>query len=348
MQLDTGAFARYGEPIITIDSHTAGEPTRVVVGGLPPLPGATINEKRLTVSERLDHVRLLLTREPRGHRDMFAAIATDPVNPEGDFGLIFMDAMRYPYMCGHGTIGAVTTFIEMGWLDVPPGAESLDVVVDTPSGPVRAHARLRHSAGGVRVESVAIQLESAYALPGSRRVTLPTGEAFDVEVAFAGGFFAMISADQVDLPLTAENAPALARLGMALIDAADAQLDVQHPTRDYIRSIDVAEFYAPDGHPPNQGRNAVVYGDYHVDRSPCGTGTSAKMALLHHRGLMQTGDTLINEGLLDTTFAGCIVRETTVGDQPAIVPEIRGAAHVTGLHRFVVQGDDPFPRGFLF
>jgi proline racemase len=165
------------------------------------------------------------------------------------------------------------------------------------------------------------------------------------------------------LALTPDNVPELARWGMAVIQASNRQFRVQHPTRTYINTIDVVEFYDPVGHPQARGKNFVVYGEGHVDRSPCGTGTCAKMALLHRRGELAVGQTFVNKGLLGTTFEGRIVEETTVGDPsnprlrsgqagsgrclPAIVPEIRGTAYLTGLHRFVVTPGDPFPEGFL-
>ncbi len=351
MQLDTKSFSQFENQLTTLDLHVGGEPMRLVIDGLPPIPGQTINDKRLYISENLDYVRLLLTQEPRGHRDMFAGIITEPVSSGplsegGDFGIVFMDAGRYPYMCGHGIIGAVTGFIEMGWLEAQE-PETL-VVVDSPSGPIRARARVRELAGGRRrVESVAIQLESAFAYLLDQPLEVPGLGHVTVDVSFAGGFFVMISADQVGLSLTPDNAPQLARWGMAAIEAGNQQLEVQHPTRTYINTIDVTEFYDPSGHPQARGKNFVVLGEGHVDRSPCGTGTSAKMALLHRRGELAVGQTFVNQGLLGTTFEGRIVHETTVGGLSAIVPEIRGTAHATGLHRFVLTPDDPFPEGFL-
>jgi proline racemase len=365
MQLDTQTFSKFENQIVTVDSHTAGEPTRLVIGGLPLIQGRTINDKRLYISENLDHVRLLLTREPRGHRDMLAAIVTEPVSEEADFGLVFMDARRYPYMCGHGTIGAVTTFLEMGWLAYQE-PETV-VVVDSPSGPICARARVKRADGRPRVESVAFQMESAFAFLLDQSLEVPELGRLTVDVSFAGGFFVMVAADQIGSKrsgsLTPENAPELARWGMAVIEAGNRQLRVQHPTRTYINTIDVVEFYDPIGHPQARGKNFVVYGEGHVDRSPCGTGTCAKMALLHRRGELAVGRTFVNEGLLGTTFEGRIVEETTVGDPsnprlrsgqagsghclPAIVPEIRGTAYLTGLHRFVVTPGDPFPEGFL-
>ena len=335
--------------IIAVDSHTAGEPTRLVVGGLPPLPGDTVNDKRLYLQEHYDEARLLLTREPRGHRDMFGAVVTEPNSPDGDFGLIYMDARRYPYMCGHATIGAVTTFLEMGWLPVAAEATEQTVVVDTPSGPVPTRAFLRRDADGrVRVDSVAIRLVPSFVQTTERPLTVPGVGTFRVDLVCVGGYFAMISADQIEIALTAAKAPALARLGMAVIAAANEQLSIEHPTRPWVNTVDVTEIYEPHRGRDAPTRSAVVYGESHVDRSPCGTGTSAKMALYHHQGELAVGETIISEGLLGTTFRGRIVDTTTVGDRPAIVPEIRGSAHLTGLHRFFVRDDDPFPEGFLF
>jgi proline racemase len=349
MQLDTKTFSQFENQIKTLDAHAGGEPIRLVIDGLPPIPGQTINDKRLYISENLDHVRLLLTQEPRGHRDMFGAIITEPVSEEGDFGIVFMDACRYPYMCGHGIIGAVTGFIEMGWLEAEE-PETI-VVVDSPSGLIHARARVEGVNGHPRVESVAFQMESAFAFLLDQSLEVPGLGRLTVDVSFAGGFFVMVAADQIGSKrsgsLTPDNAPELARWGMAIIEAGNKQLKVQHPTRTYINTIDVMEFYDPVDHLEARGKNFVVLGEGHVDRSPCGTGTSAKMALLHRRGELSVGQTFVNEGLLGTTFEGRIVEETTVGTLQAIVPEIRGTAHVTGLHRFVVTPDDPFPEGFL-
>jgi proline racemase len=162
-----------------------------------------------------------------------------------------------------------------------------------------------------------------------------------------GGFFAMVSSDQMGLALTPENAGRLIELGMAIIEAANDQLTVRHPTRPEVSTVDVTEFYELSDHRSRRGVSAVVYGESHIDRSPCGTGTSAKMTLLHHRGHLSLGETYVNVGILGTTFEGQLVAETTVGDLPAVVPEVRGSAQVTGVHQFVLDPRDPFPLGFL-
>ncbi len=329
----------FPDRLVTIDSHTAGEPTRLIVGGVPPLPGATVADKRLYLMRELDHIRLQLTSEPRGHRDMIAALVTEPTTEGADFGLIYMDARRYPYLCGHATIGAVTTLVEAGVVEaVEP--ETL-VTIDTPSGPATAVAHVQ----GEKVESVTIRLSPSFVYGTDQPLDMPGLGRIRVDTVCVGGFFAMVSAEQIGLELKPENAGRLIELGMAIIDAANEQLTVRHPARSEVTTVDVTEFYAPIDQ--GRGLSAVVYGASHIDRSPCGTGTSAKMALLHHRGKLALDRPYVNAGILGTTFEGRLVAETKVGDLPAVVPEVRGSAHVTGVHQFVLDPRDPFPKGFL-
>ncbi len=346
MKLDPASLLARGEGVCTVDLHAAGEPLRLVVGGVPAVPGGTLQEKRLHAGEHLDRLRLRLTREPRGHRDMFAALATDPVSPEGAFGLVFMDARRYPFMCGHGVMAAVTAFIELGWIQVEGKAPV--VIVDTPAGTVRARARLRMGpSGAVRVDSVAVEMEPAFVFQQDQALHLPGQGSVPVDVVFAGGFFVLASIEHLGTTLRPEHVQELSRLGMALIEAGNRQLRVRHPERDYIRSVDVAALYDPADHRERRGRGFVVLGEGHVDRSPCGTGTSAKLALLHRLGALSVGEMFENAGLTGIPFMGRILRETRVGGIPAVIPEVRGSAWITGVHRFVISSSDPFPEGFL-
>lgn len=343
MKLDTtveGLLARYPDRLLTIDSHTAGEPTRLIVGGLPPIPGATVADKRRYLMEELDHVRLQLTREPRGHRDMVAALVTEPTTEGAAFGLIYMDARRYPYLCGHATIGAVTTLLEAGALEA--SEPETTVIVDTPSGPMETRARVCDG----QVEWVAMEAVPSFVYSESQPLDVPGLGRIPVDTVCVGGFFAMVSAEDAGLTLTAENADSLIEIGMAIIEAANQQLTVRHPLRPEVTTVDVTEFYAASEQ-PGQSVSAVVYGESHIDRSPCGTGTSAKMTLLHHRGKLALDQPFINAGLLGTTFEGRLVAETRVGKLPAVVPEVRGSAQVTGVHQFVLDSRDPFPTGFL-
>lgn len=343
MKLDgiaAGLLRHYPEQLLTIDSHTAGEPTRLIIGGIEPLPGATVADKRRYLMRELDHVRLQLTREPRGHRDMLAALVTEPTSDGADFGLIYMDAQRYPYLCGHATIGAVTTLIEAGAIEAQEPETT--VIVDTPSGPMETRARVRDG----KVEWVAMRAVPSFVYSEDQPLSVPDVGSILVDTVCVGGFFAMVSADQIGLSLTPDNTGRLIELGMAIIDAANEQLTVHHPTRPEVKTVDVTEFYAPSDQ-PGHGVSAVVYGASHIDRSPCGTGTSAKMTLLHHRGQLPLHQPFVNAGILGTTFEGQLVAETSVGDLVAVVPEVRGSAQVTGVHQFVLDQRDPFPHGFL-
>ncbi|MGQ9492324.1 MAG: proline racemase family protein [Anaerolineae bacterium] len=333
-------LARFPHSWLTLDSHTVGEPTRLVLN-FPPVPGQTINDKRLYIMREMDYVRLLLTQEPRGHRDMIAAILTEPVTKGASFGLIYMDARRYPYLCGHGTIGAVTALVETGLIQAHQPEAT--ITVDTPAGPMEVTAQIK----GHKVASVTIQAVPCFAYLLNQTLDVPGIGRIKVDISYAGGFFVMVSKEQVGLELKPENVEQLAPMGMAIIEEANQQLIVQHPVLKHVTTVDVAEFYDPIGHAQRRGLNMVVYGECHVDRSPCGTGTCAKMALLYRRGELGIGETFINAGVLGTTFEGKLLAETRVGDIPAVIPQIKGSAYLTGLHRFFVDPSDPFPTGFL-
>jgi proline racemase len=331
----------YPSRMVTIDSHTAGEPTRLIVGGVGPVPGKTMRDKRLYFMAHYDQIRLQLTRETRGHRGMFAAMLTEPVTAGAHFGLIYMDPRRYPYLCGHGTMGAVMTLIEAGMIPITSG--ELPVVVDTPSGPMETVAYLNNG----RVESVAIRMVPSFVYQDQVKLELPDFGGILASTVCVGGFFVMVSSEQLGLDLNPANSPRLIELGMHLIDAANQQLKVRHPTRAEVNTVDVAEFYDPATDAQGMGKSVVVYGEQHMDRSPCGTGTAAKMTLLHHQGKINPGDTFTNTSPLGTTFQGRIVEERRLGDTPAIVAEIRGSAYVTGVHEFIVDPRDPFQEGYL-
>ncbi len=339
-RIEKGFWERYQSHIVTIDSHTQGEPTRLLIGGFDSLPGDTMKAKRDHFESRFDHIRKLLTREPRGHRGIMAAVLTPPVSDHGAFGLFYMDARRYPYLCGHATIGAVATLIETGILSAETG-EAV-ITVDTPSGPLDAHTRI--SAG--RVESVAIDMVPAFVLDADQKIHVPDFGTIAVDLVCVGGFFAMVSASSIGMELIPANSRKLISLGMAIIDAANKTLSVHHPERPEVNTVDVTEFYDEDGS-EDGGKGVVIYGESHMDRSPCGTGTTAKMALLFHKGMLGVGDVYGNTGPLGTRFEGRIIKTVAIGPYTGIVGQIRGNAQITGYHRFVVDGNDPFPEGFL-
>ena len=332
---------RYPDRIVCIDSHVAGEPARLIVGGIGSVPGDTMQTKREYFMEHYDPIRLLLTREPRGHRDMFAACVTEPVSAGAGFGLIYMDARRYPYLCGHATMGAVMTLIEAGAIDANDGHTK--VMVDTPSGPMQTTASVQDG----KVESVAIRMVPSFVFRDNETLSIPKFDRLKVATVCVGGFFVMVSADQIGLDLSPSNWSRFRDLGMQLIEAANEQLTVRHPTRPEVNTVDVTEFYDPALDDQGRGKSIVILGEGHMDRSPCGTGTAAKMTLMNHRGQFGFDETFTNKSPLGTTFEGRLVDETRIGDTKAVVAEVRGSAYITGVHEFIIDVKDPFQKGFL-
>ncbi|MDY6792241.1 MAG: proline racemase family protein [Thermodesulfobacteriota bacterium] len=339
-QIKSRFLALYPDRIVTIDSHTQGEPTRLLISGVGSLPGSTMKDKRNYFESHFDHVRMLLTREPRGHRGIMAAVVTEPISPEGQFGLFYMDARRYPYLCGHATIGAVVSLIEAGALHTD--ADDTIITVDTPSGPLDAHTRIRDG----HVESVAIEMVPSFVFDTDCEIDVTEFGKVPVDLVCVGGFFAMVSARSIGIDLVPQNSHRLIPLGMAVIEAANRALRVYHPQRPEVNTIDVTEFYDEDPK-TGTGKSVVIYGESHMDRSPCGTGTTAKMTLLHHLGTLDRGQDYKNASPLGTVFEGRIVKTLPIGKFKGIVGQVRGNAQITGYHQFVVDAHDPFQKGFL-
>ncbi|MBF0528862.1 MAG: proline racemase family protein [Deltaproteobacteria bacterium] len=325
--------------ISTIDAHTAGEPTRVVTGGLPPLPGKTMAARKQWLQSNMDMLRKTLMWEPRGHQDMFGAIITTPTIEDAQVGVIFMDSQGYLDMCGHGSIGAVTILLEAGIIPVEKksGAAVQHVVLDTPAGRIAARADLLDR----QVKDVTIQNVPAF-FYRAITVKLMDGREVPVEIVYGGNFFGIVSVDDLGLSLTLENIKQLRQLGMDIRRRINTEQSIIHPGSGVASQVDLVEFH--DKSEP--ARNVVVFGSGQIDRSPCGTGTCARMALLHAKGKLGVGCEFPHSSLFGTTFYGRIVEETTVGGIPAVVPEIRGRAFITGLHNFVVNEEDPFKYGF--
>jgi len=331
---------RFSSRLQTIDSHTAGEATRLVVGMQADIPGDSMPEKRLFFIENRDWVRKLLTREPRELGEGFVAVVTEPVTRGASFGLIYMDAHRYPYLCGHATIGAVTTLIETGMVSADEGKTT--IIVDTPSGPMSILAEVN----GGRVASATISMVPSFVYATDCPLSVSGLETMTVNLVCVGGFFAMVPVEQLGMKIAPENRSRFIDLGMEIIAAANEQLAVRHPERPEVGTVDVTEFYNANPPPGSHGTGIVIYGEAHMDRSPCGTGTTAKMTLMHHLGQLGLNEPYLNTGPLGTVFQGRLTAKTQVGDIPAVVAEISGSAHITGFHEYVLAPDDPFPEGF--
>ncbi len=324
----------------TIDFHTAGIGMRLLTSGLGHLPGATMVDKRRWFQEHLDHVRTGLCLEPRGHRSLLIAVLTEPVTPGAHFGLFFIYPGGYYVSCGEGTIGAATVAVETGMV-ARQGAETR-VVIDTEAGVVETLAR----ADGERVREVTLKWTPAFVALADQVVEVEDVGEVPLDVAVgAGNVFAVVQARDVGVAVRREHTRRIAARGMAVRAAVNAQLRVEIPGagKTSVENVLVHELPDAQGVSPN----ALVWGPGQVDAAPCGSGTCARMALFHRRGLMAAGDTVVSRGLLGLDFTGRIAGETTVDGRPAILPEITGAAYLTGFSQFLFDPADPVRAGFL-
>jgi proline racemase len=332
-------FCRY---ITTIDSHTEGESTRLIVDGIGDIPGLSMMDKLSFFRSNLDHVRCQLTKEPRGSREILAAAITENINDNSSFGLLYMDAKRYPYLCGHATIGAITTLWQTGFLKLKEGENT--VLVDTPAGVMNTMATVIND----RVTSVAINMVPSFVYNTDKTIVIEDFGKITIDIVCTGGFFAMVDTNLLGIEPVLKNKGVLVKLGMKIIEAANQQLQVAHPVQSDVTSVDVCEFYdSEEKEGVAQGRSLVIYGESHMDRSPCGTGTAAKLALLHNRQKLAINQPYINSSPLGTSFKASLVEEVTIGHLPAVVTKIEGRAWVTGVHHFLLDETDPFPHGFL-
>ncbi|GAA0734801.1 proline racemase [Clostridium oceanicum] len=327
--------------IQTIESHTVGEPTRIVTGGIPKIPGKTMAEKMEYLEENMDNLRTMLMSEPRGHNDMFGAIYTDPADETADIGIIFMDGGGYLNMCGHGSMGAATCAVEMGI--VPIEEPYTNIKLEAPAGMIKAKVKVEDG----KAKEASIVNVPAFLYKKDIEVEVPEFGKLKLDISFGGSFFAMVDVKNVGIDISPENSQKLNDLGMRIINAVNEQVEIKHPELEHIKTVDLCEFYGEPKSEDADVQNVVVFGQGQVDRSPCGTGTSAKMALLHAEGKMKVGEEIVNESIICTKFRGKILSETKVGEYDAIIPEITGSAYVTGFSQFLVDPDDPVKYGFV-
>jgi len=314
--------------IQTADYHTAGEPFRLVTGGVEPLPGARILDKRRYAAENVDHVRRLLVHEPRGHADMYGCFVTEPEDDGAHLGVVFFHNAGYSTACGHGTIALVTWAIETGLVEGP------EVIVDVPSGRLSTVARIEDG----RVVSVRFRNVPAFVHARDLEAA-----GHKVDVAFGGAFYA-------SCPERVEPAelPRLIELGRRVKRELEAEREIVHPLEPELNGIYGVIFWQhEDDGPPLVQRNVTVFADGEVDRSPCGSGTSARLALLHAEGRLGVGDELLHRSIVGSEFRARIVAETELARIAAVVTEVEGSAHLTGRHEFVLEPGDELGTGFI-
>ena len=331
---------RFDKVIVTVDSHTAGEPTRVVVGGVPYIRGRTMEEKREYVKRNFDYIRSVLMQEPRGHRDMFGAIITPPIRDDSDFGVVWIDCAEYPDMCGHGSIGVAMTAVECGL--VKKTEPITEVAFDTPAGQIKALAKIVDGS----VDSVTIRHVPSF-LYKSTTVKLPSVGDVPVDVSFGGNFFAIVKAEDIGVRVRPENSRKLTEIGMTIKNSISAQMDIQHPLKPYINSLLGTRIIDESSKPGRSVRNVVIFSEGQVDRSPCGTGTCAHMAMLYAKKGVELGEEVTHESIIGTSWKSRVVEETKVHDFKAVIPEVIGRAYITGFHKFIIDPDDPLREGFL-
>ena len=327
--------------LTALDYHTEGEPMRIVVDGVERVPGATLMARSDWLAEHGRDLMGFILYEPRGHAAMCAAILTEPVNPGAHAGVLFIEPLGPVHMCGHGAMAVATMLVDTGRVRSTPPETT--VTLDTPAGPVAC--RVRHEAGRSasttirNVPAFSVRLDAAIEVPGLGRVPF--------DLAYGGHFYAMVPAGAVGLALEPAEASRIIAAGERIRARIEAEVPLVHPEMPDARGLLYIQFFEPARRADARLRNAVVVAPAGLDRSPCGTGTSARLANLHARGTLAVGEPFGHESIIGTLFTGCIAGETQVGGIPAIVPEVTGRAWAMARSTLVLDPRDPFPGGFL-
>ena len=326
-----------------VDSHTEGMPTRVITGGVGVIPGDSMAARRRYFLEHLDDIRTLLMFEPRGHAAMSGAILQPPTRPDADWGVLFIEVSGCLPMCGHGTIGVATVLVETGMVTVTEPVT--EIRLDTPAGLVTATVAVRDG----HADSVTLRNVPAFAYKLDAAVDVPGFGEVNVDVAFGGNFYAITELSALGVPFAPDEPAGRQRMldaGLAIMDAVTEQLAPQHPEQPEITGCHHVYLAAP-GSTAARSRHAMAIYPGWFDRSPCGTGTSARMAQLHARGELPLDTDFVNESIIGSRFTGRLIDTTTVGTLPAVIPTVTGRAWITGMGQYLLDPTDPFPTGFL-
>jgi proline racemase len=338
--------------ITAVDAHAGGEPGRVIIGGVSDVPGATMLEKRDHLAQHGDRLRRLMLREPRGYPATCCNLVLPPTRPEADAGFVIMEQAEYPAMSGSNTICTATVLIEDGLVAVTEPITEL--TLEAPAGLIRIRAEVQDG----KARSITFENVPAFAVHLDAQVEVPTIGTVSVDVAWGGMFYALVDAARLGFALTPDEGRDIVRQGEMVKASAREQLPVSHPEMPEIAGISIIELTAPPTAPGAHAKNTVVVSsgtlDWSrpesftgvLDRSPCGTGTCARMAVLHARGELPLGQDFVHEGILGTTWTGRLLRATQVGPYAAVVPQLTGSAWITGRAEYVVDDTDPFPEGF--
>jgi trans-L-3-hydroxyproline dehydratase len=327
--------------IIAIDAHTGGEPLRIFIGGYPEPEGATILDRRRYCAAQLDSLRTATVWEPRGHRDMYGCIITPPERPDSHFGVIFTHNEGYSSMCGHGIIAVTTVALATGMLPRREGEN--EIRIDSPAGLIVAWAEVAEGrVGEVRfhcVPSFPTLLDGCVSVPGLGDVHF--------DIAYGGAFYAFVDAERLGLETTAANAATLVEAGSRIKAALVDHPAITHPVDAELAFLYGTIFTGPPQRADSNTRNVCVFADGELDRSPTGTGVSARLAIAAARGELAVGERRVYESIIGSQFSGRISREIDYGGATAVVPEVCGEAHICGRQEFLLDPADPLCHGFL-
>ncbi|MGH6653609.1 MAG: proline racemase family protein [Actinocrinis sp.] len=323
-----------------VDSHTEGMPTRVITGGVGVIPGATMSERRAHFMAHMDELRTLLMYEPRGHAAMSGAILQPPTRPDADYGVLFIEVSGCLPMCGHGTIGVATVLVETGM--VPVTEPVTTIRLDTPAGLVTAEVAVQDGAA----RAVTLHMVPSFAVGQDLKALLPDGRTVTYDLAYGGNFYAILPLEQFGLPFDRAVQNEMLAAGLSLMKAINDGNAPVHPTDPTINGCHHVHLLAP-GANARRSRHAMAIHPGWFDRSPCGTGTAARMAQLHARGELPLDQDFENESFIGSRFIGRLIGETEVGGRPAVLPTVTGRAWVTGTAQYLLDPTDPFPAGFL-
>jgi proline racemase len=322
-----------------VDSHTEGMPTRVITAGVATLPGDTMADRREYFLAHRDHVRTLLMTEPRGHAAMSGAILQPATRPDADYGVLYIEVSGCLPMCGHGTIGVATVLVETGMVDVTEPTTTIRL--DTPAGLVAATVKV----GDGAAESVTLHNVASYCDVHDADVQVPGYGTVRYDLAYGGNFYAITDLAALGIPFDRAAKDDILAAGLAIMAAVNAAEPPVHPEQPHIAGLHHVQFLAP-GADNTLSRHAMVIHPGWFDRSPCGTGTSARIAQLHSRGMLAAHTDMVSESFIGSRFTGRIIGHTTVAGIPAVLPTITGRAWITGTAQYFLDPSDPFPAGF--
>ena len=338
--------------ITAVDAHAGGEPGRVITGGVLDVPGSTMFEKMKYLEQHGDDLRKRMLREPRGYPALCCNVLLPPTHPDADAGFVIMEQVEYPPMSGTNTICVVTVLLETGML--PMQEPVTELTLEAPAGLIRIMADVVNG----KVTGVTFENVPAFAVHLDAPVEVPHLGTVTVDVAWGGMFYVIADAPSLGLKLTPDEGRDIARISEMIKVAAREQLPVVHPDNPEIVDVTIAQLSGPPSHPDAHCKNAVTVSTGELDwdrpatwtgvldRSPCGTGTCAKMAVMHAKGQLGLHQDFHHEGVLGTIFTGRLIKETQVGPYPAVVPTLHGQAWITGIANYMVDPSDPFPNGF--